>query len=180
MESILISKLKLIVLILLTWSLCLPVKATSTKVYVWVDENGKVVYSDTPRPGAEEVQVKDKNIIPSNIDTSILDIKPKVLEDKFDVEITQPSNNQTIRDNTGSLLVQGRIKPLFKQGHKIRLLIDNSPFGSPQSYALFRLSNIDRGEHSLKLELLNDKGKVIASSTPVTFYMHRASLIKAK
>ena len=99
--------------------------ASSTKIYVWVDENGKVVYSDTPRPGAEEVQVKEKNVISSNIDTSILDINPKVIEDKFEVSITQPEANQTIRDNTGSLLVQGRIKPLFKQGYKIRLLLDN-------------------------------------------------------
>lgn len=162
-----------------TITLCGNTLATSTKVYVWVDENGKVVYSDTPRPGAEVVEVKEKNIISSNIDTSILDIKPKVLEDKFDVEITQPKNNQTIRDNTGSVLVQGRIKPVFKQGFKIRLLFDNKPYGSPQSYALFRMSNIDRGEHILQFELLNNTGKVIASSSPVTFYMHRASSIKA-
>ncbi|WP_286234605.1 DUF4124 domain-containing protein [Thalassotalea sediminis] len=154
--------------------------AASTKVYVWVDENGRVVYSDTPRPGAEEVEVQEKNIVSSNVDTSVLDITPKIIEDKFNVEITQPTNKQTIRDNTGSLLVQGRIKPLFKQGHRIRLLLDGSPYQSPQNYALFRLSNIDRGEHLLKLELLNDKGKIIASSKQITFYMHRASKIKAK
>lgn len=154
-------------------------EAASTKVYVWVDEKGKVVYSDTPRPGAEEVDVQEKNIVTTNIDTSILDIKPKVLEDKFNVEITQPNNKQTIRDNTGSLLVQGRIKPLFKQGYTIQLLLDNKPYNSPQSYAQFRLSNIDRGEHQLKLSLLNEKGKVIASSKQVTFYMHRASKISA-
>lgn len=153
--------------------------ASATKIYVWVDENGKVVYSDTPRPGAEEVQVKEKNVISSNINTSILDINPKVIEDKFEVSITQPEANQTIRDNTGSLLVQGRIKPLFKQGYKIRLLLDNQPYKSPQSFAQFRLSNIDRGEHQIKLELIDDKGKVIASSTPVTFYMHRATVNRA-
>ncbi|OKY25273.1 DUF4124 domain-containing protein [Thalassotalea sp. PP2-459] len=153
--------------------------AASTKVYVWVDESGKVVYSDTPRPGAEEVEVQEKNIISTHVDTSILDIKPKVIEDKFNVEITQPSNKQTIRDNTGSLLVQGRIKPLFKQGHTIQLLLDNKPHNFPQSYAQFRLSNIDRGEHQLKLSLLNEKGKVIASSKQITFYMHRASKISA-
>lgn len=166
-------------LIMATIALSVDSLATSTKVYVWVDENGKVVYSDTPRPGAEVVEVKEKNIISSNIDTSILDIKPKVIEDKFEVEITQPKNNQTIRDNTGSVLVQGRIKPLFKQGHKIQLLIDNAPHGPAQSFALFRLSNIDRGEHTLKFELQDNKGKVIASSSIVTFYMHRASSLKA-
>ena len=154
--------------------------AQSTKIYVWVDENGKVVYSDTPRPGAEELKMKDPNIVSSNIDTSVLDIKPKKLEDKFEVEVTQPKDNQTIRDNTGSLLVQGRIKPLFKQGYTIQLMLDDQPYQTPQPHALFRLSNVDRGEHQLKMQLLNDKGKVIASSDPITFYMHRASVIKAK
>ncbi|GHF82139.1 DUF4124 domain-containing protein [Thalassotalea marina] len=172
------NKLIVTVVLFVSFALCGKVFSASTKVYVWVDEKGKVVYSDTPRPGAEVVEVKEKNIISSNIDTSILDIKPKVIEDKFEVEITQPKNSQTIRDNTGSVLVQGRIKPLFKQGHKIQLLLDNSPYGSPQNYALFRLSNVDRGEHTLKFELQDNKGKVIASSSPVTFYMHRTSSIK--
>lgn len=158
---------------------CFDATATSTKIYVWVDENGKVVYSDTPRPGAEEVEVKKGNTMSSGIDTSILDITPKVLEDKFQVEITQPTSNQTIRDNTGSLLVQGRIKPLFKQGYKIQLLLDNTPYQTPQGYAQFRLTNIDRGEHQVKMQLLNDKGKVIALSQEVTFYMHRASVKRA-
>ena len=148
--------------------------ATSTKIYVWIDENGKVVYSDTSRPGAEEVKVKDHSIISSNIDTSVLDINPQILKDNFKVEITQPINHQTIRDNTGTVLVQGRIKPLFKRDYKIQLLLDNKPYESPQSYAQFRLNNIDRGKHQLKMQLINDKGKVIALSEQVTFYMHRA------
>ena len=41
---------------------------------------------------------------------------------------------------------------------------------------MFALRNIDRGEHQIKLELLNEKGKVIASSEAVTFYMHRARI----
>lgn len=160
-------------------TLVIPVHAATSKVYVWRNAEGVLVFSDSPKPGAEEIEVKDPNIASSSIDTSILDITPKVIEEKYQVEITQPATNSTIRDNTGSVHVQGRIMPIFKQGLKISLLLDGEPYQKPQSYSLFALRNIERGEHVLKMELINTKGKVIASSPPITFYMHRASVIKA-
>lgn len=173
--------LKVFVFFLLILSLLTPVYATSAKVYVWRDETGVLVFSDSPKPGAEEIEInsENQNISPS-IDTSILDIKPKKLEDKFEVEIVRPTNNSTIRDNTGSVHVSGRIKPVFKQGLTIQLIIDDTPYKVPQTHSMFALRDIERGEHQIKLVLLNVKGKVIASSDPVTFYMHRASVIKAK
>ncbi|MEW6989045.1 DUF4124 domain-containing protein [Colwelliaceae bacterium 6441] len=157
-----------------------PISATSTKIYVWRNADGVLVYSDSPKPGAEEVAVKNPNAISSSIDTSILDINPKAIVEKYQVEITQPANNATIRDNTGSIYVSGRIKPIFKQGLKIQLFLDNQPYDPPQSHSMFVLRNIERGEHQVKMDLIDHKGKVIASSKPITFYMHRASVIKAK
>lgn len=173
--------LKTFIFILLAFSLLIPVHATSTKIYVWRDETGVLVFSDSSKPGAEEIEVntESQNVSPS-IDTSILDITPKILDDKFEVEIVRPTNNSTIRDNTGSVHVAGRIKPLFKQGLTIQLFIDNIPYKTPQTHSMFVLRDIERGEHQVKLVLQDAKGKVIASSKTVTFYMHRASAIKAK
>lgn len=158
----------------------MPVLAGSAKVYVWRDEQGVLVFSDSPRPGAEEIDVKESNVAQSSVDTSILDIKPKVIENNYQVEITQPENNATVRDNTGSVYVLGRIKPIFKRGLKIQLYLDDQPYQKPQTHSRFALRNIDRGEHKIKMALLDDKGKVIATSTAITFYMHRISVIKAK
>jgi len=165
---------------ILAVSLTLTVSAASSKIYVWRNADGVLVFSDSPKPGAEEVEIKDPNIVSGSVDTSILDIKPKVIKDDYQVEITQPKNNATIRDNTGSVHVQGRIMPIFKQGLKIVLLLDGKPYQKPQRHSLFALRNIERGEHQIKMDLINNKGKVIASSPLVTFYMHRASVIKAK
>ncbi|WDE04722.1 DUF4124 domain-containing protein [Thalassomonas viridans] len=151
------------------------VAATSTKIYVWRNEQGVLVFSDTPRPGAEEVKVKNNNDQLTSVDTSILDIKPKAIEEKYQVSISQPENNATVRDNTGSVYVAGRIKPIFKKGLKIQLYLDNTPYQEPQDHSMFVLRNIDRGEHKIKMDLINNQGKVIASSKPVVFYMHRAS-----
>lgn len=154
--------------------------AGSAKIYVWRNEEGVLVFSDSPKTGAEEVEVKDPNTVKSSIDTSVLDIKPKVIDNRYQVEIIQPENNSTVRDNTGSAYVSARIKPIFKRGLKIQLYLDDEPYEKPQTHSMFVLRNIDRGEHQIKMSLIDDKGKVIATSSPVTFYMHRITVNKAK
>ena len=156
--------------------LSIPVTAGQAKVYVWRDENGVLVFSDSPRPGAEEVKVTNENSVLPSVDTSVLDIKPQVIEDKYEVVITQPEENATIRDNSGSVYVAGGIRPIFKRGFRVQLYLDGQTHNDPQTHSMFALRNIDRGEHQIKMELIDDKGKVIASSKAITFYMHRASV----
>ncbi|WP_233144045.1 DUF4124 domain-containing protein [Colwellia chukchiensis] len=153
--------------------------ANSAKIYVWRNEQGVLVFSDSPKPGAEEVDVKETNTAKSSVDTSILDIKPKAITNDYQVEVVQPQNNATVRDNTGSVYVSGRIKPIFKRGLKIQLYLDDEAYDKPQTHSMFVLRNIDRGEHQIKMSLIDDKGKIIATSPSVTFYMHRVSVNKA-
>ena len=167
---------KLYFILILTVIFSTPVNAGQAKVYVWRDENGVLVFSDSPQAGAEEVKVREESMSLPSIDTSILDIKPQIIDDSYEVVITQPEDNSTIRDNSGSVYVAGGIKPIFKRGHRIQLYLDGKAHSKPQTHSMFALRNIDRGEHQIKMELIDDKGKVIASSDSVTFYMHRASV----
>ncbi|MBL4822692.1 MAG: DUF4124 domain-containing protein [Colwellia sp.] len=170
--------IKTLLLALLTLSIAIPVDSSSAKIYVWRNEKGVLVYSDTPRPGAKEVKTKKGNVIKSstNIETQILDIKTKKIEEEYQVVINHPKDNSTIRDNTGSVYISGSIKPIFKRGLKIQLILDDKPHLKTQSHTMFSLRNVDRGEHQIKMKLFNEKGKVIASSKAITFYMHRASV----
>jgi hypothetical protein len=168
----------MIVFILLT-CLSLQAIAASATVYVWRNEQGVLVFSDSPRPGAEEVKISESNIATSpSIDTSILDITPQKIPDSYQLEITQPEQNETIRDNTGSVYITGLVKPLFKQGFRVQLYLDNKKYNAPQDRAIYILRNIDRGEHQVQMKLIDNKGKVIAESKVITFYMHRASVNK--
>jgi hypothetical protein len=158
-----LATLKYLSFAILTVVLSLPASGISTKIYVWRNPDGVLVYSDSPKPDAEEIEVKNPNTMSSSIEISVLDINPKIIDEQYQVEISQPENNSTIRDNTGSVYISGRIKPIFKKGLKIQLLLDNQPYNTPQSHSMFVLRNIDRGEHQLKMDL-------------ITFYMHRASV----
>jgi hypothetical protein len=168
--------LKYCLIIFLVISLTSPVLATATKIYVWRDENGLLVFSDIPRAGAKEIELTPESaVLPSmNIESSLLDITPKALDNDYEVIITQPKTNATIRDNTGSVYISGAIKPVFQQGFSIQLYLDDLAYKNPQSNAIFSLKNIDRGEHQIKMALIDKKGKVIATSKLTTFYMHRA------
>jgi hypothetical protein len=170
--------IKILLLVILTLSIAAPVYSSSAKIYVWHNEKGVLVYSDTPRPGAEEVKMSKGNVIKSssNIETQTLDIKTQKIKEEYQVVINHPKNNSTIRDNTGSVYISGSIKPIFKRGLKIQLVVDEKPHLTPQTHAMFSLRNMDRGEHKIKMKLLNEKGKIIALSKAITFYMHRASV----
>lgn len=169
--------IKLLLLTLLCISLCAPAYSSTTKIYVWRNEQGVLVFSDSPKPGAEEVKTKPGNVIQSSslVDTEVLDITPQEIVEDYKIEVNTPKNNATIRDNTGSIYIEGAIKPRFKAGLKVQLVLDDTPYKKPQEHSMFSLRNINRGEHKIKMLLLDEKGKVIASSPSVTFYMHRAS-----
>jgi hypothetical protein len=59
----------------------------------------------------------------------------------------------------------------------VRLVFDGLAYGEPQNSAVFVLRDIDRGEHTIQLELIDQNGKLIAVSPVTTFYLHRASVI---
>jgi len=169
--------IKLLLLVLLTVVIIMPAYSNSASVYVWRNELGNMVFSDTPRPGAGEVSIKTANVMRSNsrVETELLDISPQKINNTYDIVITIPKNNATIRDNTGSIFIQSIIKPVFKRGLTIQLLLDGKAYSSPQIHGRFSLRNIDRGEHIIQMELIDEKGEVIALSDKITFYMHRAS-----
>lgn len=148
----------------------------SKKVFVTRDANGVLVFSDSPQPGAEEVNLSSRANIMEATDPTLPSRKQPAKE-PFTVEIAQPEDQGTVRDNTGSVYVSGKISPMFERGLRVRLLLDGKPQAEPQNNAVFILRDIERGEHKLQMELFDQSGKLIATSPVTTFYLHRASVI---
>lgn len=146
------------------------------KVYSWKDKNGVLVFSDTPRPGATEVKLNTQNLTMPATDTSILDASSNTAPVNFKVIIAAPSNEETVRENTGSVYVTTRITPRFKAGFKVQLLVDGAPHGDPSNSTTFALREVDRGEHTLQAKLFDANNKLVSVSPVSTFFMHRASI----
>jgi hypothetical protein len=155
--------------------------AQSSKIYTWVDENGVTVYSDKPKPGAKELTLSTPIIGMQAQQARKEAVKPKADDKaaKVSVRINSPKNEATIRDNNGELVVTGRVEPKLPDGAKVKLLLNGTQYGKSQASTVFRLSNIERGEHHAQLVVIDKNGTEIAQSDAITFYLHKVSVIKA-
>jgi TolA-binding protein len=163
--------------------LCLSVSAQV--VYKTIKADGSVVYSDVHSDGAVAVNLSSTNIVvvpaldnaKSQTTNRINPAKKLRTEVQYIVSIRSPDAEQTLRDNSGAVMIDAEVLP--KRSGKYQLIIDNQVVKT-QSNRRFQLENINRGAHSIQVNFLDNSGKILASSKPQTFYLQKASaLIKA-
>lgn len=146
-------------------------------MYVWRNADGTLMYSDKRKPGAVEIEINEsKSISSAAIDTRILIPSQQEIAPSLAITITQPLPEATIRSNTGSVTITSQVTPVTDFPLYFQLLLNGTPKLSPQKQPNFQLENLDRGEHHIQIQLIDDKGKIIALSKPVTFFMHKASV----
>lgn len=150
---------------------------TQATVYKWSDKDSKVYYSDKPHQNAEPVELKEKTLnkiaLPS-IDASDSD---KTIEKiSYHINITSPEEEATIRDNNGNFEVTATVIPEIKSQYLMVLKLDGQRITSPQPSSTFKLTNIDRGEHTIVVDALTQNGKVFASSPPRKIFLHQATI----
>ncbi|MBY5923293.1 DUF4124 domain-containing protein [Ferrimonas balearica] len=147
------------------------------KIYKWTDSQGQVHYSDKPRDGAEVVEVdtsKASTIILAK--PSGTTPPPQVVEQpSYRIRLTEPAQGATVRDNNGQLNLNIALEPDLKADHRIELLLDGKVIRTVGSGGSFALDNLDRGEHLLQARVIDENGKVLASSGKRTVYLHRHS-----
>ncbi|MCQ1057920.1 DUF4124 domain-containing protein [Photobacterium sp. ZSDE20] len=165
---------------LLTAVLLISTTTAASEMYTWQDEDGVTHFSDQPFPGASVISIQAPQ--------ESTDPQPLVAETDLDTEqpnestlpaasiqLTSPSDQQTVRDNQGNLTVMASSNRKLNQGHSTRLRLDGEIYDRPQAQLIWPLTNIDRGSHTLQVELLKH-GKVIASSEEITVFLHRARI----
>jgi hypothetical protein len=147
-------------------------------VYRWVDENGKVHYSDEPKANAEVIEINEETQNSIAIKTPPkATIAPK--EDtqiSYKISIVSPQEEATIRDNNGEFTVNVSVSPQLPRGVKMILLVDGVAALEPQTSPIFKLTGIYRGEHNLVVNVVTQNGKVLASSSPRKIFLHQASV----
>lgn len=165
--------------------------ADAAKVYSWVDGNGITHYSDAPPPGknAKEVDLRAAPLLDSSAPRSVqvdnfnsltgADAKKEKEAAKLTIELLSPEQGSTLRDNTGNIVFQGTISPKPPTQYDVRLTLDGKAAPIVSNSLSVRVENVDRGAHEAQLELLAKDGTILAKSSAVTFYLHRASVTPA-
>lgn len=158
------------------------------QIYSWTDEKGNKVFSDQPRDGAQQVEIREPNRIstpapvatPASTPSRTRGGPPPGYQT---LSITAPANDEAIRSNEGQLNISANIEPPLSRGHLLRLEMDGQRVGVPvpgnlQSTASFQLNNVDRGTHQLSVVVVNAMGEEVQRSSPVTVHLQRASLLQ--
>jgi hypothetical protein len=152
------------------------------QVYRWVDEDGVIHYSDTPHPGAEEVQLPGseppppgagfetaQRTLPTNGEPP--DTRPF---DYQGLRFVAPAPEETLWNIEGQLTVRLDLQPGLRSGHQVRVYFDGEP--RTVNGLQFELEEVWRGTHNLQAEVLNDQGQLMIRSEPIRFYVHQTSI----
>ncbi|HIP53169.1 MAG TPA: DUF4124 domain-containing protein, partial [Chromatiales bacterium] len=162
------------------WIAGLPATALSD-AYKWVDDEG-VHYSDRGRPGAEVIHLpKDVSHPSTHAATPPREKEEPAGSPETPVEgytlfaITQPAQDGTVRSNVGKVQVVLSLEPDLAPDHRFRFYLDGKALEGEFSTAVVEFTNVERGEHSLRVEIVDiEKGRVIAPRS-TRFWLRRAA-----
>jgi len=164
---------------LLLLALALP---ASAQIYKYTDANGNTVFTNQPPGGvqSEEVKIQQPNTVkvaPSKpLDTTTGDADEQGMKAYERLELADIPDDEALRANNGTFSVTVVMEPALRQGHAVRLNLDGQPYDDPSAAATRQLTNIDRGEHQLSVEVVDAQGQVIQASAPQTFTVQRVNV----
>ncbi|NUT75095.1 DUF4124 domain-containing protein [Pseudomonas sp. C1C7] len=156
--------------------IALPVAA---QIYKYTDANGNTAYSNQPPDGvtAQPVDLPPLNSVepqaPNNPAPTATAESREPSKGVYEIlELTNLPTTEALRANNGTFTVNVLIKPRLQGPHLFRLLLDEQPYGQPSNVPSLQLVNIDRGLHSLAVQVI-DAETVIQQSPTATFTVQR-------
>ncbi|SDL48812.1 protein of unknown function [Modicisalibacter muralis] len=175
--------------------LCLPLAGLqAASVYRSVDAQGNVIFTDKPIENSERIELEPLTVVPSPEPLSSIPADSDEAADDAasgdsagavsgpfmpysTFRIVSPQDEQTLPTGVaGNVQVELEIDPDLRDDHRVRLLLDGEISQSAMHTKAFMLTNLDRGEHRLRAELLDASGNVRHRSAPITLYVQRASV----
>ncbi|MCC2617478.1 DUF4124 domain-containing protein [Aestuariibacter halophilus] len=157
---------------------CCSVCVSAGTLYMIKEKDGTVRYTDMPVAGAVPVDLSGVNsaVMPALAPTKTAPATKTVQRPavQYDLSITAPADGATIRNNLGNFSVSGQVSPT---GPGVFQLLMDGNVVATNPIPQFSLESVDRGEHTLQLQLVDNTGKILASSPQHTVYLHRASAL---
>ena len=171
---------------LLITTLCtlLLAPCASAEIYKTVDANGNVVYTDVPPRSVEGKPVTvtplnsyEPSQVPRNRSAAGTGSAGAMLDAHYYsvVQITDPTDDQAIRENAGNVVIAVMLSPALRGDHRLVLNLDEAPLEAEPEDGVFALTNLDRGTHIATAQVIDADGAIIAESAPVTFHVLRAA-----
>lgn len=172
-------------LVMIALLLCWSATAAATEMWRWVDENGVVHFSDRPREGAERVDVRRvqsytaPEVVPTAVearDEAAAQAEPAGAGYRG-FRIVSPVGGETLWNIAGELSIELAVDPGLRSNHRFQVYLDGSRVAdAPDRATQFTITEVYRGEHSLRVAIVDERGREIASTEPVVFFVQQTSV----
>ena len=152
--------------------------AASAEIYRWVDEDGRVHFSDRRNPGSEKLEPKISHSAKTEPVSQLGPDSPEALflGPYSALEILSPAANETLTQETNSVSVSLLIDPPLIQGHQLTLLLDGVALSVAEAATQFKLSGADFGSHQMQLRIHGIDGRTVAQTPPRAFHLRQPVL----
>lgn len=156
------------------------------QIYKYTDANGNTAYSNQPPNGtrAEAVELPPLNSVPTVAPAPATPSAPQNQSQAQQntaiynvLELTDLPDGEALRANNGSFTVRVAIQPRLQSGHLLQLVIDGQPYGQPTNIPRLQVMELDRGEHSLAVQVLQGP-QLIQQSQTITLTVQRVHVGK--
>jgi hypothetical protein len=153
----------------------------------WVDANGQVHYSDTPVPGATQIELSGAQTFggsarqpPPGANNATGQAAPQrstgAAQRYRTFNIVSPTQQETLW-NVGTVVnVQIELDPLLQPGHMIDLIVDGQRRNLNSTGTDFGLEDMYRGVHTVQAVIVDQGGAEVLRSQPTTFMIQQSSI----
>lgn len=156
--------------------------ALAQNIYKTVDENGNVVYTDQrPSEDAEPIPLPELTVVdPVEIgDSSAVDgnsENDRNAGSNLEFTIVSPEPDEQIVNTGYTLNVQLSLNLDLPAGAEVVYILDGEEVRTTRSLSA-TLEEVIRGPHTIQAELRSSRGRVLASTEQVSFFMRQQSAL---
>ncbi|MBP8926948.1 MAG: DUF4124 domain-containing protein [Pseudomonadales bacterium] len=147
--------------------------AAEGEIYRSTDAEGHVIFSDKASESAKPVKVPPTNTM---TEVDVPKIKPvaplepgatgAIANTYTRLEIVAPANSTTVIAPNGIMAMNVALFPALQVGHRLQLLLDGVPTGNAIA-GEFSVPAVPRGPHTLEVQVIDERGQVIQSTSTV-------------
>lgn len=148
----------------------------AAQIYKYTDASGNTAYSNQPPNGTKAETVE---LPPLNSVETVVPAPPPPLPATQNQNQTQNQQSaayqvlalkdlpqdEALRANNGSFTVGVAIEPRLQPGHLLQLIVDGAPYGQPTNIPRLQVMELDRGEHSFSVQVLENQRSIQQSET---------------
>ncbi len=149
----------------------------AAQIYKYTDASGNTAYSNQPPNGtkAETVELPPLNSVETVVPAAPPPLPATQNQNQNQnqqsaaayqvLALKDLPEDEALRANNGSFTVGVAIEPRLQPGHLLQLIVDGAPYGQPTNIPRLQVMELERGEHSLSVQVLENQRSIQQSET---------------